>query len=50
MDDVAGAIGFMLEKRAFSSCEVLCRQFWIGRATCLRILHNKSGLQRLHLR
>jgi hypothetical protein len=46
----AGAIVSMLEERPFSSCKVLYRHFQIGNATCLRILHDKLGLKKVHLR
>jgi hypothetical protein len=35
----------MLAERPVSSCNVLCRQFRIGKATRLRILHNELGLK-----
>jgi hypothetical protein len=49
-NDVAEAIGSMVEERSFSSCEVLCHHFRIERATRWRILHSKPGLKRFHLR
>jgi hypothetical protein len=49
-DNAVGAIGFILEERLFSSCQVLCRHFRIGKAMCLWMLHNKLGLQKFHLR
>jgi hypothetical protein len=44
-NDLTGAIGLLLEERLFSSCKVLCRHFWVEKAICLRILHNKLGLK-----
>jgi hypothetical protein len=41
----ARAIHFMLEEKPFSSCKVLCHHFRIGKATCLRILHDGLGLK-----
>jgi hypothetical protein len=49
MDDLAGAIGSTLEEKPFSSFKVLCRHFRIGKATCLRILHDKLGLRKFYL-
>jgi hypothetical protein len=46
-DDLAGAIGFMLEERLSSSCKVLCRHFGVGEAASLRILHDKLGLKKI---
>jgi hypothetical protein len=39
-NDVTDTIGSVLQERPFSSCEVLCRHFRIGRLTCLQILHS----------
>jgi hypothetical protein len=44
-NDLAGAIGSVLEERPFSSCKVLCRPSGIGTATCLWILRDKAGLK-----
>jgi transposase len=44
MNDLAGAIGSMLEEKPFSLCKGLCHRFRIGKATCLRILQDKLGL------
>jgi hypothetical protein len=44
MNDLAGEIVSMLEERPFSSCKGLCHRFRIGKATGLRILHDKFGL------
>jgi hypothetical protein len=44
-NNLGGAIEAMLEERPFSSCKVLCRHFRIGKATYLRILHDKLGLR-----
>jgi hypothetical protein len=43
-NDLPGAIGVLLPDKLFSFCKVLCRHFQIGKATCLRILHDKLGL------
>jgi histone-lysine N-methyltransferase SETMAR len=48
--DLAEAISSMLGERPFSSCKVLSRHFRIAKATCLRILHDKLGLKKFHLR
>jgi hypothetical protein len=40
----------MLKERPFSLCKALCRHFRIGRAACLRILHDKPELKKFHLR
>jgi transposase len=48
--DLSQAISSMLEERPFSSCKMLCRHFRIGKAMCLRILHDSLGLKKLHLR
>jgi hypothetical protein len=45
MNDLAGAVGSMLEERVFSSYMVLFRHFRVGMAPCLRILHDKLGLK-----
>jgi hypothetical protein len=47
---LVGAIGSRLEEWPFSSCEVLCRHFQIEKSTCLRILHDKGGSKKIHLR
>jgi hypothetical protein len=47
---LAGARGFVLDKRLFRSSKALSRHFRIGKATCLRILHDKLGLKKFHLR
>jgi hypothetical protein len=49
-NDIAGAIGAMLDENPFSSYKVLCRHFRIGEPTCLPIRHNKLGLTKVHLR
>jgi hypothetical protein len=36
----------MRKEMSFSSCKVLCQHFRIGKATCLRILHDKLGLKK----
>jgi hypothetical protein len=43
-NDLAGAIGVILEERTFSLCKVLYRHFQLGKATRMRILHDKHGL------
>jgi hypothetical protein len=48
-NDFAGAIGSMLEERWFSSSNMLCHHFRIGRAMYLQILHDKLGLKKIHL-
>jgi transposase len=48
--DLAEAIRSVLTDRPFTSCKVLCRHFRIGKATCLRILHDALGLKKFHLR
>jgi transposase len=48
--DLAEAIQSMLAERPFLSWKVLCRHLGIGKATCLRILHNDLGLRKFHLR
>jgi hypothetical protein len=48
-DDLDEATGFVLAERSFSLCKLLCRHFWIGRTTILRILHDNLGLKRFHL-
>jgi hypothetical protein len=40
----------MHKERPFSSCKVLSRHFWIGKAACLRILYDKLGLKVFHIR
>jgi hypothetical protein len=40
----------MLEERPFSSYKLLCCQFQMGKATRLRIIHDKLGLKITHLR
>jgi hypothetical protein len=45
MKDLAGVIGSILEERPFSSYKVLYRHFRIGKATRLRVLHDKLGLK-----
>jgi hypothetical protein len=50
MNNLAGAIGLMLEDSPVSSCKVLCRRFWIGTATRVQILHDMLDLQTVHLR
>jgi hypothetical protein len=40
----------VLEERPFTSCKVLCRHFRVGKATCLRILHDTLGWTKFHLR
>jgi transposase len=49
-DDLDEAIQLMLAERPFLSWKALCRHFRIGKATCLRILHNDLGLTKFHLR
>jgi hypothetical protein len=48
--DLAEAIQSMLAERPFLWCKVLCRHLRIGKATCLRILHNDLGLTKFHIR
>jgi hypothetical protein len=48
MNDVAGAIEFLLEKGLFSPGKVLCRHFRIGKVTCLRVVHDTLGVKRFH--
>jgi transposase len=48
--DLGEAIRSVLEERPFTSCKVLCRHFRVGKATCLRILHDTLGLKKFHLR
>jgi transposase len=48
--DLAEAVQSMLAERPFLSCKVLCRHLRIGKATCLRILHDDLGLTKFHLR
>jgi hypothetical protein len=48
--DPVEAIQSMFTERAFLSCKVLCRHLRIGKAICLRILHNDFGLTKFHLR
>jgi transposase len=43
-DDLAEGIQSVLAERPFLSCKVLYRHLRIGKATCLRILHNDLGL------
>jgi hypothetical protein len=47
--DLVEAIQSMLREWPFLSCKVLCRHFHIGKAACLRILHNDFGLIKCHL-
>jgi hypothetical protein len=47
--DLAEAIQSMLAERPFLSCKVLCWHLRIGKATCLRILHNDLRLTKFHL-
>jgi hypothetical protein len=49
-NDLAGAMGSMVEERLFSSCKMMCHHFRIGEATCLRMLHDKLGLKIFHFR
>jgi hypothetical protein len=46
----SSGVGSMLQERSFSSCKVLCRHFRIGKATYLRIFHDKLGLKKFRLR
>jgi hypothetical protein len=46
--DLAEIIHSVLEGRPFASRTVLCRNFRIGKATCLRILHDSLGLKKFH--
>jgi hypothetical protein len=48
--DFAEAIRSVLAGRPFPSFKVLCRHFRIGKATCLRILHDALELKKFHLR
>jgi hypothetical protein len=43
--DLAETIHSPLEERSFTSCKILCRHFRIGKAKCLRILHDSPGLK-----
>jgi hypothetical protein len=44
-NDLGESIGSMLAERPFNSCKMLCRHFRIGKATCLRIFHDKLDLK-----
>jgi hypothetical protein len=48
-DDFAGAIGSVFEEKLFRSSKMVST-FRIGRAARLRILHEKLGLNKFHLR
>jgi hypothetical protein len=49
MNDLGETISVLLAERAFSSCDVLCRHLRVGKATCLRILHEKLGMKTVYL-
>jgi hypothetical protein len=49
-NDLAGALGAMLEEFPFISCKRLCIHFRIGKSTCLRILHEVLRLKKFNLR
>jgi hypothetical protein len=42
-NDLTETIESMLDDRCFLSCAILCRDFLIAKATCLRILHDRPG-------
>jgi hypothetical protein len=48
-NDLAGAIGSMLEERPFSSGKRLYRHIRIGKVICMGIIHNRVALKRFHL-
>jgi hypothetical protein len=48
-NDLGEIIVSILAERSFSSYKVLCRHFRIGKAACLRILHDELGLKQFHL-
>jgi hypothetical protein len=45
----AAPISSMPKERPFLRCKLLARDFQVAKATCLLILQEKLGLQRLHL-
>jgi histone-lysine N-methyltransferase SETMAR len=49
-NDPAEAIASMLKERPFLSCKVLCRDFRIAKASCLRILHDDLRMKKFKLR
>jgi hypothetical protein len=49
-NDFGEAMNSMFAEKPSSSGIVLCRPFRIEKMTCLRILHEKLGLKKFHLR
>jgi transposase len=48
--DLATAIQQLLQQFPFISCKVLCHKLKIGKATCLRVLHDDLHLEKANLR
>jgi transposase len=48
--DLAAPIQSLLQQLPFISCGVLCRKLKIGKATCLRVLHDNLHLEKFNLR
>jgi transposase len=48
--DLAAPIQSLLQQIPFVSCKVLCRNLKIGKATCLRALHDNLHLEKFSLR
>jgi hypothetical protein len=49
-NDRAEAFRCALAEKPFTSCKGLGRHFRIAKTTCLRMLHDELGLQKVHLR
>jgi hypothetical protein len=48
--NIAAPIQLLLQQFPFISCQVLCRKLKIGKATCLRVLHDDLHLEKFNLR
>jgi hypothetical protein len=48
--DLVAPIQSLLLQFPFISCKVLCRMLMIGKATCLRMLHDDLHLEKFNLR
>jgi transposase len=48
--DLAALIQLLLQQFPFISCKILCRKLKIGKATCLRVLHDDLHLTKFNLR
>jgi transposase len=48
--DLAAPIQSLLQQFPFILCQILCHKLKIGKATCLRVLHDNLHLEKFNLR